>query len=121
MFNCIFCQSTLSTIQSDYFSYIQEDCNIFIFFCNHCYADFITFKNLSLASSSLYTVINNHTYKWSQPPNLSKKLWIIPNGQIPCFPVKPHPSLLIKQFSPSSPNLSPHNINKKIKTLLAFL
>lgn len=95
-----------------------------VYFCTRCQAEFTYFRNSGLlASSSLYTTINSRMYRWCCIRG-TYQLWHIKEPGIP-GKMKNGDREMIRAFSPnkgeSIPNITPLNIEEKIKTILVFL
>ena len=93
-----------------------------IYFCYTCNTEYLYYQSGDLASTSIYTEISGKMYRWTITSMNSCHLWQIKTPGIPG--VKKNEGLfLIKNFSSNDalPNITPQNINEKIKTWLVFL
>jgi hypothetical protein len=94
-----------------------------VYFCHRCQAEYIYFRGTgNLASVSLYTTINGKMYRWSTNRTIGQ-LWRI---KIPGIPgeKKNEGVEMIRSFNPdvgeAIPNITPENIEEKIRTILVF-
>src|SRR4051812_47571370 len=86
-----------------------------IYFCHECKAEYLYFVGGTLAGTSLYTEINNKTYRWSFNSTGSAQLWFIKEPGEPG--VRKNENLVpIKYFSYDEkvPQITPTNINEKL-------
>lgn len=95
---------------------------IAIYFCVDCKAEYLYWRhNDSLYTWSLYTNINDKVYRWSviQDDDLAS-LWLVKVPGVPGIQVNKGVSH-IKSFDAPLPDITPTNINEKIRTWLVFL
>lgn len=103
-----------------------------VYFCHPCKAEYLYFgpnsraKRITsdLASTSLYTEINNRTYRWTVNSAGTAGLWRIKEPGTP-GQKKNEGLVSIKSFSAHQgdtiPIITPSNVNEKIRTWLTFL
>jgi hypothetical protein len=105
---------------------------IHVYFCNDCKAEYVFFvKSEDMFSYSLYTVINGRTYRWAVYSNTSpaphSNTSPAPRGVLfhvgePGIPgVKANAK--VKQIIAlhDVPDLTPQNIEAKVRTILTFM
>jgi hypothetical protein len=112
---------------------IMEEHNIKIYFCNDCNVEYLkswsnSFKKWFTQKPfaiSMYTKINGKMYRWSITTGVSVGvLWMVGNPGIPGL--TPNSKLeVVKTFNESRgdvvPNITPKNIEEKVRTYLVFL
>jgi len=97
----------------------MERHGISIYFCHPCLAEYVYFQSGTLASQSLYTTINHRMYRYSISYGGTTQLRFIGQPGIPGQ--RPNrDTQLIKTFR-DTPDLTPQNINEKLRTWLIFL
>jgi hypothetical protein len=95
-----------------------------VYFCHRCQAEYVYFRrSSSLANTSLYTTIGGRMYRWSIARSIGQ-VWYIKTPGEPG--VRRNEGMeLVKSFCPeageSIPQLTPANINEKLRTWLVFL
>lgn len=95
-----------------------------VYFCQRCKAEYIYFRRTEfLANTSLYVEINGKTYRWSHNRGIGQ-LWFIEKPGEPG--VRRNDGIkLVRTFSPgvgeSVPQITPSNIEEKVRTILVFL
>jgi hypothetical protein len=102
----------------------MESHGVGVFFCHPCKAEYLYFQSGDLASSSLYTEINGRMYRWTMAYGGCGMLWFVKEPGIPGK--KKNEGLeAVKSFDPDKgdivPQLTPSNINEKLRTYLVFL
>jgi hypothetical protein len=90
-----------------------------IYFCFTCGAEYSTYSGRLNIYYSLYTFINNRLYRWSTG-GVSSYLYYISVPGIPGVKVNSGVTL-VTSFDSELLNITPQNINEKIKTILMFL
>ena len=93
-----------------------------IFFCHTCRAEYLVFPDGKIASTSLYTDINEKMYRWTVASNNKGTLSLINNPGIPGTR-KNGEMISIKSFNDTfkNINITPDNIKEKIQAWLIFL
>jgi len=102
----------------------MESHGVGVFFCEPCQAEFLYYQGGDLASSSLYTTVNHRMYRWTVTSGGHGQIWYVKEPGIPGK--KKNEGLeAVKSFDPSKgdivPQLTPSNINEKLRTWLVFL
>lgn len=88
-----------------------------VFFCYNCRAEYVYWEDGSIASQSLYIEINNKMYRWTTGGGTCQ-LWYV---KIPGEPgIRANQEMhTIKTFRfDNCPNITPQNIEQKVRTLL---
>lgn len=102
----------------------MEKHNVGVYYCHTCKAEYLFFRDARMASVSLYTAIKDKMYRWTVTSVGSAQLWYV---SVPGIPgVKKNEGLVpIKSWDTSRgdtlPQLTPDNINEKLRTWLLFL
>jgi hypothetical protein len=99
----------------------MENLGVRVFFCFTCNAEYLVWQNGSIGTISLYTIINDKMYRWTD----------IQNGVVACYHiVRPgvpgesiNESKIIFSLNPDQikPDINPQNIAQKIRNYLLFL
>lgn len=101
---------------------LQE--RVAIYYCHTCRAEFLFYTDSSLASSSLYTKINGKMYRWTEISTGCAMLWLVGQPGTPGVAVNKDLKM-IKSFDIHDgdiiPDVTPRNVNEKIRTWLVFL
>lgn len=95
-----------------------------VYFCHPCQAEYLYFRSGTCASVSLYTTINERCYRWTVTSVDTAQLWYVKEPGIPG--VRKNEGMEpVKGFSKSDgdtiPELTPSNVNGKIRVWLPFL
>lgn len=103
---------------------LMESNGVQVFFCKTCMAEYLYWPNQKLPfSTSLYVKINDRMYRWSVFSSSGVKkaqLWHIKKPGEPGTRVN-RDLELIKYFTNSIPDITPSNIDQKIRVWLTFL
>ena len=95
-----------------------------VFFCHKCQAEYLYFWDGPCASTSLYTEINHKTYRWTISSVGTGTLAHILDPGIP-GKKKNGKVEMLKYFDPKMGHkvhqLTPQNVNEKLRTWLLFL
>jgi hypothetical protein len=114
---CKFCGKAASYCPLDE----MEQYGVKVYFCHPCKAEYLFWPNGVRSSISLYTIINHKTYRWTILKENTAQLWYVKDPGIPATRLN-HNLDLIKFFNGSDmPELTPQNINDKIRTWLIFI
>lgn len=110
----------------------MEELDVKVYFCSTCIAEYCYFwddvhgswqRNGQPSSVSLYTTINTKVYRWTISSTGDANLWYIKNPGIPGtrknIDLECLKSFMTKDGS--VPEITPQNINDKIRTWLVFL
>jgi len=93
-----------------------------IYFCSNCHAEYIYKKRGPLYSWSLYTTINEKVYRWSLlADHSSATLWLVKVPGVPGIRVNKGMKLIKAFDGDLIPDITPININDKVRTWLVFL
>lgn len=100
----------------------MEENGVQVFFCSLCYAEYLFWPNQSQPlSASLYVKINSKMYRWTVFEGGTKaQLWFVKEPGVPGTRVNRNLDML-KYFADSVPEITPSNIEQKIRTWLTFL
>jgi len=98
----------------------MERHNVSVYFCHPCQAEYLFFRDGSRASVSLYTTIKDKMYRWTVTSVGSAQLWHVKEPGVPGVKVN-EGMFTVKSFSGNIPQLTPDNINEKVRTWLLFL
>lgn len=95
-----------------------------VFFCHACQAEYLFFRSGHCASVSLYTNINERCYRWTVTSVDTAQLWYVKEPGIPG--VKKNEGMApVKSFNKDKgdaiPQLTPANVNGKVRMWLPFL
>ncbi len=97
----------------------MESLGATVFFCHACKTEYVFWSDGELASHSLYTKINDRTYRWTVGAGVCQ-LWYIGDPGEPGVRVNKNMQS-IKAFNfKNSPNITPNNIQQKIRTILVL-
>lgn len=119
-FKCLFCFNLATPApQKKLDAY-----GIYVRFCHKCMVEYISHEDRSKVNYySLYTTINDKVYRWTVS-TLERPLyaWLrhVQNPGIPGYMINKD-MVVIKRFKDDIPNITPQNINEKVKTYLIFL
>lgn len=96
-----------------------------VYFCHPCQAEYVYFDNTNyLSNTSLYTKINDKTYRWSVQSAGPAQIWHIAKPGAPGL-FKNEGVSLVKSFNTNNgdviPQLTPQNVNEKLRVWLVFL
>lgn len=110
----------------------MEEHNVKVYFCSDCRAEYLYFwdsrsENWRLhgnpSSISLYTTINDKMYRWTISSTGDGLLWYVKNPGVPGSrknsDMEPVKSFRVKEGA--VPDITPQNINDKVRTWLIFL
>lgn len=97
----------------------MERHSVGVHFCYNCNAEFLYYKSGAKASFSLYTKINNKLYRWTVAGQ-SGTIWYVDKPGVPGVSVN-EGMTAVKTFYDDVPDITPQNINDKLKTWLLFL
>lgn len=90
-----------------------------VFFCHDCKAEYVFWSDGILASHSLYTEISGRTYRWTVGGGIGQ-IWYVGDPGEPGVRVNKNMQS-IKAFSfKNCPNITPTNIQQKIKNILVL-
>lgn len=113
---CQFCANGASYAPLDE----MEKHGVKVYFCYECRAEYLYFSDGLAASVSLYTEINQRMYRWTVTSQNVAQLIYIKNPGIPG--TRKNENLeFIKSFQKDFPQVTPQNINEKLRTWLVFL
>lgn len=117
--NCKFCQD-----QATYAPLNEMEVHgVKVFFCHECQAEYVVFPDGTVASTSLYTKINQKMYRWTVTSVGNGIIYHVVEPGIPG--VKKNKLSMVKHFNSKDgqaiQNLTPQNVNDKLKTWLIFL
>jgi len=116
---CQYCQKEV--INSLYIDDLAE-VNINIYFCNNCNVEYLYFdKSDTFISKSIYTSINNIVYRWVDPSFGSCQLIKVCSNTIPDLKRYNLTNHIIIKCNKGEIEISPSNINKKVKNILLLL
>ncbi len=120
---CRFCQK-----EARYVPISRRTRTLFIYFCDDCQAEYVFFEpgeNAPLFSYNLYTVINDQTYRWSVYPGGSgddKPLGTLSSIGEPGIPGERYNRRVRRVTSfEDFPEMTPQNVEQKIRIILTFL
>lgn len=96
-----------------------------VYWCNDCSAEYLSRDGVS--STHLYTLISGRMYRWSINQNehnivepYTGSLWFIGEPGEPG--VRPNKKLkLLKTFKDPLPQITPQNVERKLRFILVFL
>lgn len=95
-----------------------------VYFCDECSAEYVFYAAGLLSHYSLYTTINTKMYRWTRSMSAYSggRAWLryIETPGIPGAVANKDVSL-IKTFFGDVPDITPQNINEKLKTYLVFI
>jgi hypothetical protein len=117
---CKFCRQLPSYEPLD----VMERYQTKIFFCHPCQTEYLYNARESINSwfiMSIYTTINNKLYRWTEDKLDFCRLWIINRPGIPGKTANDDLTLLYHLEGKNSLNITPANINDKIKTWITLL
>ena len=99
---------------------IENEHTINVEFCENCKAEYIYWAD-GVLTTHLYTYINDKMYRWSvDSDGVIGRLWHYEEPGIPA--VRPNrKGKLVKVFHEDKPDITPQNINDKIKLILLFM
>jgi hypothetical protein len=90
-----------------------------ITFCHTCLAEYMFYRDGHLSHYSLYTTIGDRMYRWTQIKMYGYLRYVAEPG-VPG--VSPNKGMqMIKSFTVDVPDITPTNINEKLRTYLVFL
>jgi hypothetical protein len=118
---CKFCQQPAS-----YESLPQmESFGIKVFFCHPCRAEYLYWSQNNIfletpSSVSLYVTINDKTYRWSREGHYGR-LWYVGKPGVPGKHINGQMIPILSFKEADSLNLTPQNIESKIRSWLIFL
>jgi len=88
-----------------------------VYYCYGCAAEFVEWR--AAPATHLYTTINNRMYRWSIGTE-SCHIWYVGKPGEPG--VRPNKDLkLVKTFKSDFPQITPENIERKLRFILLFL
>jgi hypothetical protein len=95
-----------------------------VYFCHHCQSEYLHYQSGNISGINLYTKINGETYRWSCTPDRKiASLWYIGDPGIPGEKVNKDLQC-IRQFDADKgdifPEMTPQNVEAKIRMLLVF-
>lgn len=116
---CRFCQQPVPYSPIDQASKMGLD----IYWCQTCQAEYLYFRDSTFASScSLYTQIKDKTYRWTTTATDRSILWYVKTPGTPKITINKDCELLYSMGpEDNQPNITPNNIQHKVKTYLIFL
>lgn len=89
-----------------------------VYFCYTCQSEYVDWGGI--VSIHLYTQINNKTYRWSIEENGNVgRLWHVAEPGIPGE--RPNRKLKLVKYFKHFPNITPSNVERKLKFMLLFL
>lgn len=90
-----------------------------VYYCYDCQAEYAFFG--SFLNVHIYTTIRDRMYRWSVEWNGAMgRLWYVGKPGIP-GKVSNDDLQLVKDFNQTYPNITPQNIQKKLRFILLFL
>lgn len=100
----------------------MEAVNVNVYWCKNCHAEYLQFKDAETISSvSLYTVINTKLYRWTISGDRAF-LWHVREQGIPGIQANRGCKLLLfLKPGHTKPEMTPDNVNLKIRVYLPFL
>jgi hypothetical protein len=93
-----------------------------VHFCHRCRAEYTFWGDSTgeLSAVHLYTTINDKMYRWSTSPNdKSGRLWYVEHPGI--VGNKPNKGLVLLKNFEDHPDITPANIEEKVRFILPFL
>lgn len=96
-----------------------ETLNMKIYFCFICGAEYSTYCGKLNIYYSLYTFINDRLYRWSTG-GVTSYLYYISGPGTPGMKANSGVAL-VTSFNTDLVQMTPQNVNEKIKTILTFL
>lgn len=96
----------------------MEEHDIKVFFCHLCQAEYLTFSNGQLASTSIYHYINNMVYRVTTT-KYRTQIWLVKQPGSPGSRIN-RDLHLIKSFDKILP-IHPKNIEEKLQSILTLL
>ena len=91
-----------------------------VHFCSGCQAEYVFWGDNP--SVNLYTTVNGNLYRWSKDTLLGNagRLWHVKDPGIPG--IKQNSNLhMLKSFDVDIPDITPHNVNEKVRFMLLWL
>jgi hypothetical protein len=123
MISCSFCNKNTIYISIPE----MEAYNASVYFCNSCVAEYITLSNKQIAHTSLYTIINSKTYRFSISKSLKSNIAYVefPGKHTSTSPPTATLNKGIKYIIffdiTNKPDITPSNIQNKLQTILNFI
>jgi len=101
----------------------MEHYGVKIFFCHTCKAEYLYWRtNQNYSSVSLYTEIQGKMYRWTYRTQGYSQLWWVKNPGIPgTRRNRDLQSILHVSPEEGIPDITPANINSRVRTWLLFL
>jgi hypothetical protein len=91
-----------------------------VYYCFSCQAEYIYWRDGTIANTSLYTSINDKMYRWSVYPNDGMRLWYFRVPGIPGARANKGGKVLF-HIENNYANITPQNVEAKIRNILLFL
>ena len=120
---CLYCQK-----EARFVPVSRRARTLYIYFCDDCKAEYVFFeegKDAPLFSHGLYVVINDRTYRWTVYPGGSgdsKPLGTLSSIGEPGIPGERFNRRVRRVTSfDDFPEITPHNIEQKVRIILTFL
>jgi hypothetical protein len=100
----------------------MEVLEVHVHFCDKCQAEYLRFNDGTIASVSLYTKINDHMYRWTVTSARTAQLWRVKDPGIPGTRVNRNLEPVMGfEIGDTIPEITPDNVEDKIRTWLVFL
>jgi hypothetical protein len=99
----------------------MEEYKVDVYFCHDCKSEYLVFRDKQFINSvSLYTEINNKTYRVTNIRDAAVQLWYIKTPGIPGTRKNENLEMLVA-FKEHLPHVTPENINEKVRNWLLLL
>ena len=114
-FDCQFCDKPTVNANLEEMSRY----GVYVQFCHTCLAEYVFYRDETLSHYSLYTTLGEKMYRWTIAHSVAFIRYVekpgIP-GQVPNKDMR-----VVHRFANDIPEITPQNINEKLKTYLVFL
>lgn len=112
---CSFCGKVTPEVKCDGLNKHGLD----VYYCNECSTEYLYWSDGKFAGIYLYVNIGERSYRWST--NSDKTKGYLRRCQPSPHAETPYPVKLLASFDAPLPEITPDNIEQKVKTMLVFL